>query len=63
VTGLKDADVTFFPETGSEKRLEILPDPQGPYLEGNFITPEFTRNGLGTCVKLKNISSPIMFSW
>ena len=63
VTGLKDADVTFFPETGSEKRLEILPDPQGPYLEGNFIIPEFTVNGFGTCVKLKNISGPVMFSW
>ena len=63
ITGLKDADITFFPETGSEKRLEILPDPHDPYLEGDFIAPEFTGTAFGTCVKLKNISGSIMFSW
>jgi hypothetical protein len=67
VSGLKDASITFFPETGSEKRLEILPDAPtdifAKYLEGDFITPEFIQTAFGTCVKLKNISGNIVFSW
>jgi hypothetical protein len=63
VTGLKAADITFFPETGSEKRLEILQDPRDPFLEGNFITQELIKTDFGASIKIKNISGNIMFSW
>ena len=67
LTGLKNADITFFPETGCEKSLEILADVSldvfASFLDGNFITPVFVETAFGKCVKLKNISGNIAFSW
>lgn len=60
VTGLQDATVHFFPEPGSEARLEILPDPLFPYFVGTFLTPDWTPEN---SAKLSGITGDILFSW
>jgi len=63
VSGLKNATVRFFPEPGTEKRLEILKDPYFPYFKGDFVEPKFIQGKEGTYVEIENVTGEILFSW
>jgi len=60
VTGLQDAAIHFFPEPGTETRLEILTDPMFPYFVGTFLTPEWTPDH---SAKVSGVTGEILFSW
>lgn len=62
VSGLCDATVRFFPEPGTEDKLEILRQPMFPYFQGDFVQPVF-ETGEGNHVIVKNVTGELLFSW
>ena len=63
VSGARDATLHFFPEPGTEERLEILRDPMFPYFVGEFDTPRVMRDSRGVHVTVEHVNGEILFSW
>lgn len=63
VAGLQDATVRFFPEPGTEDRLEILLDPYFPYFKGNFVKPGLVESAQGRHICLTGVTGEVLFSW
>lgn len=62
ISGLQGGTVRFFPEHGTEAKLEILAHPLFPYFKGEFLEPEW-HSGAGTYVELRGVNGEILFSW
>lgn len=56
IFALDNAEVRFFPPSGSEKTLEIFNDKA-------YLTPEWEDTVWGRCIILKNISGSVRFEW
>jgi hypothetical protein len=68
VRGLKNADIVFFPETGSENKTYVFRNEHSLHtgIEGDagiFKDYEVVNEGSGTCLKMKNVSGTLLFSW
>lgn len=62
ISGMKGGSVRFFPEPGTENKLEILRNPKFPYFVGEFVEPDFAFTG-GTHVTVPGVENEILFSW
>jgi hypothetical protein len=68
VRGLKNADVVFFPETGYEDKTYLsdnlyLLHNGAPNTNENSIEHELIKDRAGTCLRVKNVSGQLLFSW
>ncbi|HSI86346.1 MAG: hypothetical protein ACAI35_13185 [Candidatus Methylacidiphilales bacterium] len=63
VSGLKNAEVRFFPEPGTETSLEILLQPLFPYFQGNFQVPNWVHSPEGPHVLVCGVEGELLFSW
>jgi hypothetical protein len=63
ISGLRNATVRFFPEPGTEEKLEILRDPFFPYFVGDFVKPLFEETIDGRLVAVTNVTGELLFSW
>jgi len=63
LSGLRDATVRFFPEPGTEDKLEILRDPQFPYFVGDFVKPVLEDTADGRLVTVTHVTGEVIFSW
>ncbi|PTY05056.1 hypothetical protein DB346_02275 [Verrucomicrobia bacterium LW23] len=63
LSGLRGAEVRFFPEPGSEARLEILTQPKFPYFQGDFIPARVETTSDGPCVVVTGVEGELLFSW
>jgi len=64
VTGLKEAELAIFPEPGKENNLKVLPNPESPFVNGNFIETEKVENGGWTYYKTKErVSCKVLIYW
>jgi len=62
ISGLQESTLRFFPETGTEAKLEVLAQPLFPYFKGDFLTPLWRAEG-GLHAELRGVSGEILFSW
>ena len=63
LSGLEGATIRFFPEPGTEDRLEILRAPAFPYFLGDFVKPSVARDHDGVHVTVENVTGEILVSW
>lgn len=63
LTGLDNATVCFFPETGFEDKVEILVDPQFPFVTGDFLQPDLVQSAKGAYMTVGPVSGDVLFSW
>jgi hypothetical protein len=63
LTGLKDATVRFYPETGVGDKVTFLASPVYPFQTGNFLKAEKRDDYLGKYYQVTSVSAPLLISW
>ncbi|NUQ01093.1 MAG: hypothetical protein HUU35_14690, partial [Armatimonadetes bacterium] len=63
VTGLHEATVRFYPETGFEESTRFLRNPVWPFLVGEFLPAEWRTDQRGRYLELRGVSGPLLISW
>jgi len=63
ISGLKNADISFFHEPDSLKTLKVLKNPVNPFLVGDFLEFEKRDDESGQYVIVRNVSGEVLFSW
>ncbi len=62
LTGLQNATVRFFPETGKEPGFWPNPNPWSP-IATERLSPEKEETPFGSCLTVKNVSGQLMIYW
>jgi len=60
VRGLRDATVTFLPESGTADRVRFLVNPAFPFLQGDFRTPKALPDG---ALRVSGVTGALLISW
>ena len=63
VTGLNDARIRFYPETGASETTRILRNPQFPFLTGDWVTTTRKKDHLGDYLQADHITGSVLISW
>lgn len=61
VSGLKDATVRFYPETGKKPTIQL--DPPSPYVTGPYAVTTEHDDAMGRYLKIKQVSVPLNIAW
>ena len=63
LTGLKNAIVRFYPETGTQDQVKFLLNPTFPFITGNFLKAENHNDHFGQYLQTGPVSATVLISW
>ena len=63
VRGLERASVRFYPETGTDARVRMVPNPKTPFDAAGLAKPKSCDDARGRFLELPDVTGQMLISW